>query len=160
MNGRARFARVALAVAGTLMIGVPIVVVAAGLVALANGTAAVVEGAATNLPKTVRMLYHSHPILDLWPVPPGIVVLSGSVALGRGTSNGWRLGVLGALALAAYAASQLPPQVSQLLAAPPDARTVTFINVALVSAIIAIAAAAAWDVWRARIPETSPPITR
>lgn len=160
MTSHARIARVVLAVAGTLLVGAPIIVVATALVALANGTAAVVVGGAVNLPDTVRTIYASHPILDLWPVPLGILALAGSVALGRGTTDGWRLGMLGAAAVAVYGASQLPSQVSQMLAAPPDARGLPLVNVAIVSAILAVAAAAAWDVWRACAASSPPAVTR
>lgn len=160
MNRHARIARVVLAVAGILLIGAPIVVVATALVALANGTAAVVAGGAGDLPETVRTLYPSHPILDLWPVPLGAMALSGSIALGRGTVVGWRLGMLGTAALAVYGASQLPSQLSQLLAAPADGRALTAVNVAIVSAIVAAAAVAAWDVWRARAASSPSPVTR
>ena len=149
-----------LAVAGILLVGAPIIVVAASLVALANGTAAVVDGGTANLPDTVRTIYPSHPILDLWPVPLGILALLGGVALGRGTIVGWRLGMLGAAAVAAFGASQLPSQVSQMLAAAPDERGLPLINVALVSAILAVGAAAAWDVWRARTASSPSPVTR
>lgn len=160
MTNHARIARVVLAVAGILLIGAPIIVVAMALLALANGTAAVVAGGAVNLPDTVRTIYASHPVLDLWPVPLGVIAVVGSVALGRGTVGGWRLGMLGAAALTVYGASQLPSQISQMLAAPPDGRAVTAVNVAIVSAILAVAAAAAWDVWRARAASSPSPVTR
>jgi hypothetical protein len=158
--GQPRTARVVLAVAGMLLVGAPIVVVAASLIALANGTAAVVAGGTANLPDTVRTIYPSHPILDLWPVPLGVVALLGGVALGRGTIVGWRLGMLGTAAVAAFGASQLPSQVSQMLAAAPDERGLPLINVALVSAIVGVGLVAAWDVWSARAASSPSPATR
>jgi hypothetical protein len=149
-----------LAVAGILLVGAPITVVAGSLVALANGTAAVVDGGAVNLPDTVRTIYPSHPILNLWPVPLGILGLAGGVALGRGTIVGWRLGMVGAAAAAAFGASQLPSQVAQMLAAAPEDRGLPLINVALVSAIVAVGAAAAWDVWRTRAASSPSPVAR
>ena len=160
MIGQPRTARVVLAVAGILLVGAPIVVVAASLVALANGTAAIVDGGAVNLPDTVRTIYPSNPILDLWPVPLGILALAGGIALGRGTIVGWRLGMLGAASVAAFGASQLPSQVSQMLAAAPGDRGLPLINVALVSAIVAVGAVAAWDVWSARGASSALPVTR
>lgn len=160
MIGQPQTARVVLAVAGILLVGAPIIVVAGSLVALANGTAAVVDGGAANLPDTVRTIYPSHPVLDLWPVPLGILALAGGVALGRGTVAGWRLGMLGAAAVAAFGASQLPSQVSQMLGAAPEDRGLPFINVALVSAILAVGAVAAWDVWRSRAASSRSPATQ
>lgn len=160
MIGQPRTARVVLAVAGALLVGAPLIVVAASLFELASGTAAVVDGGTVNLPDTVRTIYPSHPILNLWPVPLGILALVGGVALGRSTVVGWRLGMLGAAAVAAFGASQLPSQVAQMLAAPPDERGLPLVNVALVSAIVAVGAIAAWDVWRTRTASSPSPVTR
>ena len=160
MIGQPRTARVVLVVAGVLLFGAPVIVVAGSLLELVSGTAAVVDGRAANLPDTVRTIYLSHPTLNLWPVPLGILALVGGDALGRGTVVGWRLGMLGAAAVSAFGASQLPSQVSQMLAAPPDERGLPLVNVALVSAIVAVGAIAASDVWRARAASSPSPVTR
>jgi hypothetical protein len=154
----ARFARVVLAVAGVLLAGGVTLVVATGLIALADGTAAVADGAAT-FPEDARTIYARHPILDVWPLPLGIVMLAGSVGLGRRTGGGWRLGMVGALALAAYGTSQLPSQIGQMLEAPAEAGALAYINVALVAGIVAIGLAAGWDVWRARWSDPSRAVT-
>ena len=149
MHGQARFARVVLAVGGTLLVGAVTVVVGTGLIALVDGSAAVDGGTATS-PERVRTIYARHPLLDLWPLPLGIIMVAGSVGLGRRTPGGWRLGMLGAVALAAYGGTQLPQLISQVLGAPPDARGLPLINVAIVAAIVALGLAAGWDVWRSR----------
>jgi hypothetical protein len=158
--GQPRTARVVLMVAGILLVGAPIIVTAASLVALVNGTAAVVAGGTASLPDTVRTIYPSHPILDLWPVPLGILALVGGIALGHRTIVGWRLGMLGAAAVATFGASQLPSQVSQMLAAAPGERGLPLVNVALVSAIVGVGLVAAWDVWSARAASPPSPVTR
>jgi hypothetical protein len=58
--------------------------------------------------------------------------------------------MIGAITLVAYGGTQLPQTISQVLGAPPDARGLPLINVAIVAAIVALGLAAGWDVWRSR----------
>ena len=149
MNGQATFARIVLAIGGTLLVCAVTVVVGTGLMALADGSAAL-DGRSAAIPEGARAIYARHPLLDLWPLPLGIIMLAGAVGLGRRTIGGWRLGMLGAVALAGYGVTQLPPLISQALGAPPDARGLPLINVAIVAAIVVLGLAAGWDVWRSR----------